>query len=453
MTTTVHSSILEGLRAVPVTIQAAQKGGLGPALSINRADFKGTAQDDAEFFRETRIMVQSALAHSGIGTHLLSTVEVRVRAEGDLPLRRGHLSGLDLPIALAVLAHVRGVVFSPPPFARGLLNLRGLVLSARGDFRAAELAQMRGRAALLSAGHGSHMPSFVPVGGLEQALAAAQGKGGTMRLDDSETRRPYNSPEQPDLADMALPLTALRPLLGAMVAGLGSTLYGRPGSGTMMLARRLGGLLPEITGGELRTVRRLYNDAGMPPPNDRPFRAPHHTASIAALTGGTAPGLAIERPGEMHLATHGVLFLDELLEFGLQVLRAFSTDRPKHTFLPVAVVRPGEHAGSYQRVEPFRSQLFPVVVTMPEPKFEFEGPRTSTAAAREIIEVAKARPAPPLDEAVLGGLPQGGNTRAERAVLLATALARLDGAERTTQIHIDEALTYLEAPTGKEIAA
>lgn len=444
--TTVHSAILDGLRAVPVTIQASAKPGL---LSIRRADFKATAADDTELFRETRIMVQSALASIGVSPP--PPVEVLVRVEGDLPLRRGQLSGLDLPIALAVLAHVRGVKLDAP-FARGALTLGGVVRVARGDFRVAELAQMRGRAALLSAGHGSHMPSFVPVGGLEQALAAAQGKGGTMRLDDSETRRPYSSPEQPDLADMALPLTALRPLLGAMVAGLGITLYGRPGSGTMMLARRLGGLLPEITGGELRTVRRLYNDAGMPPPNDRPFRAPHHTASIAALIGGAAPGLAIERPGEMHLATHGVLLLDELLEFGLQVLRAFSTDRPKHTFLPVAVVRPGEHAGSYQRIEPFRSQLFPVGVTMPEPKFEFEGPRTSTAAAREIIEAAKARPAPPLDEAVLGGLPQGGNTRAERAVLLATALARLDGAERTTQIHIDEALTYLEAPTGKEIA-
>lgn len=443
--TTVHSAILDGLRAVPVTIQASAKPGL---LSIRRADFKATAEDDAELFREIRIMVQNALA--GVGASPPPPVEVLVRAEGDLPLRRGHLSGLDLPIALAVLAHVRGVRLDAP-FARGILNLRGLVLSARGDFRAAELAQMRGRAALLSAGNPTHMPSFVPVGGLEQALAAAQGKGATMRLDDSETRRPDSNPEQPDLSDMALSRTVLRPLLGAMVAGLGITLYGRPGAGTMMLARRLGGLLPEITGAELRTVRRLYNDASMPLPSDRPFRAPHHTASIAALIGGATPGLAVERPGEMHLATHGVLFIDELLEFGVVTLRAFSAARPKHTFLPVASVRPGEYPSAYERIEPFRSQIFPVVVALPSPKFE--GPRTSTAEAREIIEAATARPAPPLDEEVLGGLPQGVNTRAERAVLLATAFARLDGAERTTQIHIDEALTYLDAPTGKEIAS
>lgn len=448
MTTTIHSAILDGLRAVPVTIQVGRTTGKGGgSIFIRRADFKATEQDDAEFFRETRIMVQGALA--SVGASPPPPVEVRVRVEGDLPLHRGQLAGLDLPIALAVLAHMCGVKLDAP-FARGALTLGGTVRVARGDFRVAELAQMRGRAALLSAGHGPHMPSFVPVRDLQEAFNIVQGKGGIMRLDDSETRRPNSNPEQPDLADMALPQTALRPLLGAMVAGLGITLYGRPGSGTMMLARRLGGLLPEITGGELRTVRRLCNDAGMPPPNDRPFRAPHHTASVAALIGGTAPGLAVERPGEMHLATHGVLFLDELLEYRAPTLRDFSAARPKHTFLPVASVRPGEHAGSYQRIEPFRSQIFPVVVTMPEPKFE--GPRTSTAKAREIIETAKARPAPPLDEAVLGGLPQGGNTRAERAVRLATAFARLDGAERTTQIHVDEALTYLDAPNGKEIA-
>ena len=448
-TITVHSAILDGLRAVPVTIQAGLTTGKGGgSIFIRRADFKATERDDAEFFRETRIMVQGALA--SIGASPLPPIEVLVRVEGDRPLHRGQLAGLDLPIALVVLAHMRGAQLDAP-FARGALTLGGAVRVSRGDFRVAELAQMRGRAALLSAGNTPHMPSFVPVRGLQEAFDFARSGGGQMRLDDSETRHPDSNLQQPDLADLALPQTALRPLLGAMVADLGITLYGRRGSGKTMLARRLGGLLPEITGAELRTVRRLYNDAGMPTPHGRPFRAPHHTASVAALIGGIAPGLAVERPGEMHLATHGVLLLDELLEYRLPTLRDFSAARPKHTFLPVASMHPGEHAGSYERIEPFRSQIFPVVVTMPEPKFE--GPRTSTAKAREIIETAKARPAPPLDEAVLGGLPQGGNTRAERAVRLATALARFDDAERTTQIHVDEALTYLDAPNGKEIAS
>jgi hypothetical protein len=319
-----------------------------------------------------------------------------------------------------------------------------MVRACRGDFRAAELAQMRGQAALLSAGN-SYMPSFIPVENLAQAFDAAQGKGGaTLRLDDSEHRI---ASEKLNFSGLLLPQPILRPLLGALVAGLGITLYGRPGAGALLLARRLDSLLPEITNAELRTIRRLYNDGGMPAPHDRPFRAPHHTASIAALIGGTSPGLSIERPGELHLAQHGVLLLDELLEYIPPTLRAFSEARPKHTLLPVAIVRPGEHRGAYARTEPFRSQIFPVVVPISE--LRFEGKRTSSAEAREIIAAARARTAP-LAEEVLATLPQGGNVLAERSIVLATALAKLDGAEHTTQKHIDEARGYLAPPTGTE---
>src|SRR5438046_3854038 len=108
-------------------------------------------------------------------------------------------------------------------------------------------------------------------------------------------------------------------------------MIGPPGSGKSMLAQRLPGLLPPLTRSEALEVAAIaaVSAAGFTPAQlgQRPFRAPHHTASSAALVGGGARA----RPGEISLAHHGVLFLDELPEFERAVLEALRERSEEHT--------------------------------------------------------------------------------------------------------------------------
>ncbi len=124
---------------------------------------------------------------------------------------------------------------------------------------------------------------------------------------------------------------ARRALLVAAAGGHGLFLHGAPGAGKTMLAKRLPGLLPPLSRDEAVEASRIHGSAGLLAPEQallwwRPFRAPHHTASSAGLLGGGRP----VHPGEISLAHHGVLFLDELPEFDrrcLEALRQVIEDR------------------------------------------------------------------------------------------------------------------------------
>jgi magnesium chelatase family protein len=129
--------------------------------------------------------------------------------------------------------------------------------------------------------------------------------------------------ESIDFADVAGQGTAKRALEIAAAGGHNVILVGPPGAGKTMLARRLPGILPALTESEALDVTAIHSVAGVLAPGDprivaRPFRAPHHTISDAGLIGGGNP----PRPGEMSLAHHGILFLDELLEFRRHVVEA-----------------------------------------------------------------------------------------------------------------------------------
>ncbi len=233
-------------------------------------------------------------------------------------------SGYDLPIALGILAADGAVPHSASQtVAIGELALDGSVRGSRGVIAAAMVAAEHGLPCLVpveSAARASLVrgADVRPVASLAEAVAA--GTGGWRHRSISS---PSTSAEAvPDLADVRDQPMARRAMEIAAAGGHHLLMIGPPGSGKSMLAKRLPGILPPLSDRELLEVLCLWDAADRDAPLERrpPFRAPHHTASVAALLGG---GSGRPVPGELSLAHHGVLFLDELAEFPGHLLDAF----------------------------------------------------------------------------------------------------------------------------------
>ncbi len=340
MVTRVSTVAFEGIEARPVDVQVQVIPGLPNFIIVGLPD---------KAVGESRERVRAALVASGLA--LPSRRVVVNLAPADLPKEGSHF---DLPIALAVMAAIGAI---PQDCLDGLtvlgeLALDGSIASVAGVLPAAIAANARGHGLVCPQACGPEaawaagdMTIVAPVSLIQFANHV---RGIQVLAPPAPVVRQTAAP-LPDLVDVRGQETAKRALEIA-AAGQHNLLFnGPPGAGKSMLAMRLPSILPPLAPAELLEVSMVHSMGGLLADgaltDRRPFRAPHHSASMAALVGGGIQA----RPGEISLAHHGVLFLDELPEFAPQVLD--SLRQPLETGL-VAIARANRRV-----VYPARFQL------------------------------------------------------------------------------------------------
>ncbi|MBI2381778.1 MAG: YifB family Mg chelatase-like AAA ATPase [Gammaproteobacteria bacterium] len=299
-----------GIHAPLVTVETHLSGGL-PALAIVGLP-EAAVKESKDRVRSALLTAQFEFPARRITINL---------APADLPKEGGRF---DLPIALGILAasgQIPGDALERYEFL-GELALTGQLRPVLGALPAALAAREAGRILILPAANAAEA-ALVPgarVLAADHLLAVCAHLCGREALPPGRAEAADEAEERPDLADIAGQAHAKRALEVAAAGGHNILLVGPPGVGKSMLASRLAGILPELDEEEAIEAAAIASVAGRPVLaqqwKTRPFRAPHHTASAAALVGGGS----MPRPGEISLAHQGVLFMDELPEFDRKVL-------------------------------------------------------------------------------------------------------------------------------------
>jgi magnesium chelatase family protein len=312
MVARVRTVAFQGVDALPVDVQVQVSGGL-PAFTVVGLPDKAVG--------ESRERVRAALVAIGLA---LPPQRITVNlAPADLAKEGSHY---DLPIALGLLAAMQVISAEQigGQVVLGELGLDGSIAAVAGVLPAALYAAEQELGLICPAAQGGEAAwaGEIEVTAPPHLIALMAHLRGTQRLSAPVPKIAEDTGAALDLKDIKGQETAKRALEIAAAGSHNLLMQGPPGSGKSMLAARLPGLLPPLSPAEALEVSMIHSLAGQLSEGKllrrRPFRDPHHSASLPALVGGGQRA----RPGEISLAHHGVLFLDELPEFQRATLEA-----------------------------------------------------------------------------------------------------------------------------------